>query len=66
MFFYALLILPYVPNVSYYFHTCTVKTNFAGNLYGMETKKNLILILASVGTFVEALDIAIILSLIHI
>ena len=60
MFFYALLVLPYVPNVSYYFHTCTVKTNFAGNLYGMETKKNLILILASVGTFVEALDIAII------
>ncbi|WP_307453844.1 MULTISPECIES: MFS transporter [Chryseobacterium] len=30
------------------------------NLYIMEAKKNLILILASVGTFVEALDIAII------
>lgn len=41
---------------------CTTKTNFARNFFipYMQSRRNLILILASVGTFVEALDIAII------
>lgn len=49
-----------VPNLIYNFYKCSIKYNFAGNLNRMDARKNLILILASVGTFVEALDIAII------
>jgi len=56
------LILKYniVPNLIHNFYKCSIKYNFAGNLNLMDARKNLILILASVGTFVEALDIAII------
>jgi len=43
-----------------YFCICSVFITFVGNYYTMSTHKNLILILASIGTFVEALDIAII------
>lgn len=42
------------------FFVCSVKYTFAGNFLYMQLRKNLILVLASVGTFVEALDIAII------
>lgn len=42
------------------FLICSNKITFAGNLKGMGTRRNIILILASIGTFVEALDIAII------
>lgn len=42
------------------FIICPNNFNFAGNLNDMGTRRNIILILASIGTFVEALDIAII------
>ena len=60
MFFIDSLIFIFVPNLAYNFYICPVIVNFAGNLNHMEARKNLILIIASVGTFVEALDIAII------
>lgn len=50
----------YVPNLRLNFYICSDNFNFAGNLNTMGTRRNLILILASIGTFVEALDIAII------
>lgn len=42
------------------FIICPNNFSFAGNLNDMRTRRNIILILASIGTFVEALDIAII------
>lgn len=50
----------FVPNLANNFYIRSLKGNFVRNFKHMQTRKNLILILASVGTFVEALDIAII------
>lgn len=49
-----------VPNIVNNFIICSKYFSFAGNLNGMGMRRNVILILASIGTFVEALDIAII------